>query len=210
MDLLHYIRGARRHGKTPRIFLPVLFALALLVAACSTTTTSPGATPSATPGATPTGMGLATVTFQVYFSRHPDSDSDPTAVFPVPRTVVVGNLVSPSDIPAYAVEQLIGGPTTSEKQANYYTELTAALSGPSNCGGQDFTLKLNTHASRPETGTATLQFCRATMLPGDLSGPRIKAQITRTLTQFPGIQRVVILDKSGNCFDDLSGLNQCL
>lgn len=210
MDLPHFLRGVRHHGQTPRVFLPVLLALSLLVVACGTTPASPGVTPSATSGATPTATGLAQVSFQVYFSRHPASDNDPTAVFPVPRTVVVGNLVSPSDLPAYAIQQLIAGPTASEKQANYYTELTAALSGPSNCGGQDFTLTPNSHAGKSEAGTTTLQFCRATMLPGDLSGPRIKAQITRTLTQFSGIQRVVILDKSGNCFDDLSGLNQCL
>lgn len=198
----HHLSMLLRDDKMLRAFLPLVITMSLLVAACAAATTpSPSTTPSAT--------RLAHVTVQTYFSKHPDSDADPTAVFPVSRTIVTGNLASPSSLPTFAIQQLIAGPTDSEKQAGYYTELTGALSGPSICNNQDFTITLNTHAGHPETGTATLQFCRVTQLPGDLSGPRIKSEIGKTLMQFAYIQRVVILDKSGNCFDDLSGRNVC-
>ena len=202
MSIQQHIGTPAHRSGSRRVALPLIFLVSLLVAACEAPTTAPGATPSAT--------GLARVTFQVYFSKHPDSDNDVTKVFPVQRTVIMGNIVSPGNLPAYAITQLIAGPTDSEKQAQYYTELAGALTGPSNCGGQDFTLTVNMHGTKPETGTATLQFCRAVPLPGDLSGPRIKFQIINTLMQFPQIKQVVVLNMSGNCFDDLSGKNTCL
>jgi hypothetical protein len=59
-------------------------------------------------------------------------------------------------------------------------------------------------------GTASLQFCRETLLAGDLTGARITAEITSTLEQFSTIHQVVILNQSGHCFNDLSGQNLCL
>jgi len=64
--------------------------------------------------------------------------------------------------------------------------------------------------STPQTGTATLQFCRQLSLPGDLSDPRIKAEISKTLTQFSNIKAVVILTRDGHCFADQSGADMCL
>src|SRR5262249_20355405 len=118
---------------------------------------------------------------QVYFSKNPDSYNDVSAVFAVPRVAPAANDAT------YALQQLIAGPTAAEAATGYFTELTAALSGASDCGGADFTLALGTKGSTPESGTATLRFCRATTLPGDLTGPRIKAEIAATLTQFQGI-----------------------
>ena len=136
--------------------------------------------------------------------RTPLLNSDVNAVFPVQREAPTANDAT------YAIQQLIAGPTAAERTAGYFTELTAALSGPSNCGGADFTLTLNMRGTTPQAGTATLQFCRATMLPGDMTGPRIKAEIAKTLTQFPSITAVVILGHDGHCFDDLSGGDRCL
>ena len=199
--------------RVPRLLpaLFVLFSVLLVVAACgaSPSVTVPTAAPLPKATATSTAKPTATRTpasypVKVYFSRHPDSDSNPNAVFPVQR-------VSPTlGVATYAIQQLIAGPTASERTAGYYTELTAALSGSSNCGGADFTITLDHRGPKPETGTVTLQFCRTTALPGDLSGGRIKAEISATLTQFPNNQRVVILTSSGACFDDLSGQNACL
>jgi hypothetical protein len=45
-----------------------------------------------------------------------------------------------------------------------------------------------------EQGTTTLRFCPHTMIAGIGTAVRISAEIARTLTQFPSIKRVVILD----------------
>lgn len=159
------------------------------------TTPTPAATPSAT--AKPTGYAI-----NVYFSKH--ADDRPDAVYPVQR-------ISPDlGVAAFAISQLIAGPTAAERATGYYTPLQGALIGTSMCGGRDFTLTLDTHATVPETGTATLQFCRAVLLGGDLAGGRVRAEVTQTLLQFPTIKQVVILDYKGGCFDDLSGLNRCV
>lgn len=139
----------------------------------------------------------------VYFSRHPDSDNNPALVFPVHRTAPTLGVAT------YAIRQLIAGPTSGERSAGYYSPLGGVLTGASSCGA-DFTIALNTHANRPEHGTATLRFCRETQLPGELTGGYIKAEIERTLLQFPTIKKVIILSADGSCFDDLSGQNRCL
>jgi hypothetical protein len=142
----------------------------------------------------------------VYFSRGQASLEDPTAVFPVPR-------VSPTvAVATSAMEQLIAGPTPSEQDAGYFTELTTVLhrSEPSSCGDADFRLTLDHRGDTLEPGTATLQFCRPTTSPGIGADARITAETTRTLTQFATITMVAILNLHGDCFGDLSGLNRCL
>jgi hypothetical protein len=141
---------------------------------------------------------------QIYFSRHPESDNDPTLVFAVTRS-------SPTvAVATYALEQLIAGPTQVEQGQGYYTPLSASLQGASGCGGADFTITLDHRGSRSEVGTATVRFCRQTLLAGDMTGARITAEITSTLEQFSSIRQVVILNQSGYCFNDLSGQNLCL
>lgn len=191
------------------VVVVALIAGVLIALAGRGTATGPISQPTATtslptatlpaPTATPT-----TYPVQVYFSRNPDSYSDDGAVFGVERIAPQANDA------AYAIEQLIAGPTADETAQGYFTELTAALSGTSTCGGADITITLNMKGSTAQTGTATLQFCRATHLPGDMSGPRIKAEITKTLTQFTGITSVVILGQDGHCFDDSAGADMCL
>jgi hypothetical protein len=160
--------------------------------------------PRSAPSATVAPTTPPTYLVYVYFSKQPDSYNNPNIVFAVERNAPA------VDDATYAIQQLIAGPTPAEASAGYFTELTAALSGPSNCGGADFTLALNMRGTTPQPGTATLQFCRATTLPGDMTGPRIKAEITKTLMQFPGITAVVILNQAGHCFDDLIGGDRCL
>jgi hypothetical protein len=148
---------------------------------------------------------------KVFFSKYPESVStDFTAVYPVDRT-------SPTTaVGTFAIQLLIAGPTLSEKQAGYFTELNTLLSGPSNCsaplpvGGPDFTLTLDKKGTVPEKGTATLQFCRSTNSPGIGADARVTAEINATLKQFPSIKKVVILTKDGHCFGDLSGKDSCL
>jgi hypothetical protein len=155
----------------------------------------------------------ATVSYpiKVFFSRYPESVStDVTAVYAVDR-------VSPtSAVGTFALQLLIAGPTLSEQQAGYFTELNTMLSGPSNCsgklpvGGPDFKLTLNMKGSVPEKGTATVQFCRTLTSTGIGADGRVTAEINATLKQFPTIQKVVILTKDGHCFGDLSGKDFCL
>ena len=198
--------------------LSLLLALAPLtfIAACSATTASES--PTATTALTPTATTAATATssgggsgieVKVYFSKHPETDSNVSAVFPVKR-------VSPSTtVATYAVQQLIAGPTAAEKGLGYFTELTTSLTGASNCSGADFQITLNTHIDThtgtpsAQTGTAVLKFCRATQLAGDLVGPRIRAELDATLKQFPTITKTQILTNTGHCFDDSSGLDNC-
>ncbi len=198
--------------------LSLLLALAPLtfIAACSATSageeTTPTATlaPTATAAASPTSSGGGSgIEVKVFFSKHPETDSSVQAVFAVKR-------VSPtSGVATYAVQQLIAGPTAAEKGLGYFTELTASLTGASNCGGADFQITLNTHIDThtgtpsTQTGTAVLKFCRATQLAGDLVGPRIRAELDATLKQFPTITKTQILTNTGHCFDDASGQDNC-
>ncbi len=212
-----------------RLGMALALTVFILAACGGSASTSP------TPTATTTAVPLATATtvfeppattvpplplttkptvtgypIKVYFSKFPESTANFTAVFPVER-------VSPSlAVGTWAIQMLIAGPTPTEWNTGYFSELNSILTGPSNCsaphpvGGPDFTLTLNVKGSKPEQGTATLTFCRATMSPGTGANARIQAEITTTLKQFPSIKKVVILTKDGHCFGDESGLDNCL
>lgn len=209
MSLTHSSRAARRFGA-----LGALLALLASLSACGATSSAPPtatatatatsaatATTAATPAPTTTAGGYAVV---VYFSKHPISESDPSKVFAVSRT-------SPTlGVATYAIGQLLAGPTAAEASAGYYTPWQGALSGTSNCGGADFTITLDHRGSVAAPGVATLQFCRVTSIPGELAGARMTATAQTTLLQFSNIHKVVILNSTGACFDDLSGLNLCL
>jgi len=147
---------------------------------------------------------------KVFFSKFPDSVNTNSAVYAVDRvspTIAVGT---------FSIQLLIAGPTLSERQAGYFTELNTMLSGPSKCsaplpvGGPDFTLTLNKKGTVPETGTATVKFCRSILSPGIGADARVTAEINATLKQFTNIKKVVILTQDGHCFGDLSGKDFCL
>jgi len=214
-----YSRSHLTHATHARVFTSArLLALGLLAAllalsACAVTgsggtventpTVGGGAgSPTATTAATSAPSGRPVV---VYFSKHPDSDSNVNAVFAV-------NRVSPDlGVAKFSLQQLIAGPTAAEAGAGFYTDLTASLTGASSCGGADFQLypdHKGTTVSAP--GTMTIKFCRATQLAGDLTGSRIVAEINKTMLQFSNIHQVVILTKDGGCFNDFQGANACL
>jgi hypothetical protein len=145
---------------------------------------------------------------KVYFSKSPESEDTFTAVFPVSR-------VSPtSGVGTFALEQLIVGPTASEKNAGYYSVLHDNIQGPSNCASStntgNFILTLHKKGTQSEQGTATVKFCRTITSAGVGTDARIHAEIDATLKQFPTIKKVVILSKEGHCFGDMSGLDKCL
>lgn len=133
---------------------------------------------------------------KVYFSRHPDSDDDPSRVFPV-------NRVSPTaGVGSFAVQQLLAGPTNSERSDGYFTQVRIR-SGTSDCGGPDFNLKIS-------QGVATLRFCREFDLVGIISDAQAESEMTATLKQFPTVKKVVILNNKGDCLFNLSGQNLCM
>lgn len=157
-----------------------------------------------------TDAPTASYSIKVFFSRFPDSLNDFSAVYPVDRTsptIAVGT---------FSIQLLIAGPTLSERQAGYFSELSSILTGPSSCsapyptGGPDFTLTLNHRGPMPQTGTATVKFCRGTASPGIGTDGRVIAEINATLKQFPNIKQVVVLTQDGHCFGDESGKDLCL
>jgi len=62
----------------------------------------------------------------------------------------------------------------------------------------------------PETGTATVKFCRTLSSAGIGADARVSAEINATLKQFANIKKVVILTQNGHCFGDESGKDFCL
>jgi hypothetical protein len=186
-----------------------LIALVLTVAGCGTTTnTGPGS--SIPPATSPSPRARAT-TVQVFFTRHPDADTDPTKVFALNRTSTAP-LTSTQNQASYALEQLLAGPSQAERAQGYYSPFDGQLALQSVCPGafRDFDLTLDHRGPIAEIGTATLQFCRRVDIAGDLDGPRMRAMITSTLLQFSAITQAVILTSQGTCFDDLRGTNACL
>ena len=133
----------------------------------------------------------------VFFSKRPQSDDDPSRVFPVRRT-------SPDlGVGTYAITQLLAGPTESESSAGYFSTANLRSGSISNCGGKDFILTI-------DSGTATLKFCRIFDHRGSVSDGQAESEINATLKQFSSIQKVVILNYNGDCEFNLSGQNLCL
>lgn len=204
--------SSRRSHVVLLFMLCVLLTCVFVLSSCSGNLTSMSIV-SAAPAsqAAPNSHATTTIPIKVFFSKFPDSvQTNFSAVFPVDRvspTVAVGT---------FAIQLLLAGPTLSERNAGYFSELNSMLSGPSSCsapyptGGPDFTLTLNKRGSVSQTGTATLRFCRTISSPGIGADARVEAQINATLTQFSTIKNVVILTQAGHCFADASGTDRCL
>src|SRR5262249_7119976 len=135
-----------------RVVLGVALATVLLGAtACSSSATGTG-TPTATgrpgppvtlPPGTPTQTNATptpSIPVKTFFSKHPASDSNPNAVFPVNRTA------HSLAVATFATQQLLAGPTSAESASGLFTPFVGAsgsiLSGSSNCGGPDFKITL--------------------------------------------------------------------
>lgn len=132
----------------------------------------------------------------VYFSKHPQSDNDPSATFPVKRTSTDLGLAR------VAIIQLLAGPTAAEKTEGYFSQARLRVAA-SNCGGEDFTIHII-------NGTATLKFCKPFDHVGEISDGQADSEIKATLKLFSSVSKVIILNYQGNCEFDLSGQNLCL
>jgi hypothetical protein len=194
-----------------RIVIALILTMLALVACSGNVIVPPTSEAAATSSPqTANSSNVKGYPIKVYFSKFPESETKFDAVFPVDR-------VSPTlGVANFALQLLIAGPTTEERNAGYFSELNSILTGPSTCsapyptGGPDFKLALNMKGATEEQGTATVRFCRATSSPGIGADARIQAEINATLKQFPNIKKVVILDKDGHCFADGSGQDRCL
>jgi hypothetical protein len=200
-------------SRRPRLMLLVVISacipFAFVLSACSENGLSSSRVASlAYASSTSTTAGYPV---KVFFSKSPESiETNFSAVYAV-------NRMSPtSAVGTFAIQLLIAGPTLSEQQAGYFTELNTMLSGPSNCsaplpvGGPDFRLTLDKKGTVTETGTATVKFCRSLTSPGIGADARVTAEINATLKQFSGIKKVVIFTEDGHCFGDESGKDLCL
>ena len=162
-------------------------------APATTNTTPKTSQPSDTSVAPPVPKSYAV---KVYFSKHPESDNDPTKVFAVRRT-------SPDlGVARFSLQQLLKGPTQSESAAGYFTDVRVR-NDASTCGNDDFTLTIS-------NTKATVRFCRTFDAVGVLSDARANETIRATLLQFPAIKSVVVVSKTGHCQFDLSGEDHCL
>ena len=181
-----------------KVLIGILVAAAVVVAGLAWHNREPASPvkPSPSPSGTATVSPSPSNNFavKVYFSKHPQSDNDPSAVFAVAR------LSPDAGVGKFAVSQLLAGPTAAETQAGYFTP-GLALSGASSCGG-DFSVNI-------AGATATLQFCRATALKGTVSDGQLQSELTATLKQFPNVTKVVILNQNGHCLFDASGQDLC-
>ena len=145
---------------------------------------------------TPSTTEPTPISVKVFFSKHPESDNDPSKTFPVDRT-------SPNlSVATYAIQQLLVGPSAQESAKGYFSTVRVR-SDTSNCNNQDFALTI-------QTGVATLRFCRTFDAIGTMSDGQAQETIMASLLQFPTIKSVIILTKDGNCQFDMSGENRCL
>lgn len=131
----------------------------------------------------------------VYFSKHPDSDNDPSKTFPVQRTAQTLGVAT------FAVQEVLKGPTSSESSQGYFSTV-ALRNEPSNCADADFTLSIIDSVAR-------LQFCRPFDHLGVVADGQADSVLKATLRQFKSVKKVIIVNFQGNCEFDLSGLNLC-
>lgn len=187
-----------RFFKSPLLASGLLSTLMLLAAwgdaGAKLTSSSNSVQPQFQTSLSPTTTAARLQTVKVFFPKQPQSNNDLSYVEAVNRTT------QSQSVARFAVEQLIAGPSSDEKQKGFVEALQ--LRDNSNCGA-DFKVSIS-------RGAARLQFCRTVVSAGVGDDARAKSAVTATLKQFRGVQSVVILDKNGNCLGDMSGENRCL
>lgn len=120
-----------------------------------------------------------------------------------PAVCSVDRDLAGQDLIAESLQAMLAGPTTAEAAFGIASRWDGVTSGDSTCGGADFTMELS-------GGLATVQFCRSVILTGVVADAIMATQIDATLTAWPDIDRVAVLNQNGDCLFDLSGLNLCL
>jgi hypothetical protein len=152
------------------------------------------------------GGGPATVPkIPIYFIKYVSGETF-DSVGPL-RTVGAGK----NEIYNFALNQLIAGPTLGERLIKKY-KASFKLSGPSNCGGANYTKIYDA-----PTNTLSVRFCKDIIpyvYPGGTAGSYLKAAgraktaITKSLhidvysdqAGYQGIDKVIIRTKNYGCF----------
>jgi hypothetical protein len=158
-------------------------------------TITPTATPIATPTATQTGKKTQVTVY--HFSK---------PMFNKPNNVIYWEPViretTRVDVATFALEELIKGPMPEEINQGlgptFGANAFVSFADSSNCSGKDFTIAVASEI-------ATVKFCRGTLLSGDMSGYVVTGEIAATLKKFSTIKKVIVLNKAGQCFDDMRG-----
>lgn len=134
---------------------------------------------------------------RVYFQKFPEATDDFSFVDAVFRTT------SRTDETIFVLEEFLSGPTSVEEAQGFKGIEPVSLSGSSNCGGKDFKLTIS-------GSEATFQFCKTTTGLSDNTS-QVSVPILENIKYYNSeVTKVIILDKDGNCFNDLSGMNACL
>ncbi len=137
-----------------------------------------------------------TYTVKVFFSKHSESDDDPSKVFALNRTT------SSIGVGKFAISELLKGPTATEQSQGYFSYVRLR-SGDSTCGGDSISLNITSG------GVATLKFCKPFDHIGSISDGQAESEINATLQQFSSVKKIIILNYKDDCEFNLSGLNLC-
>jgi hypothetical protein len=155
------------------------------------------------PGITITELGEGETIVNVFFFHEPpEITNDGPLVCSVERSVPVGAAMGA------AVSALLAGPTQGELDDGIGSRWTdVVMEEDSNCDDGNFVIG---EGEGDDAGLISVQFCRTVILTGVISDALMDAQLTATMMQFPGVNRVIILNQLGDCMFNPSGLNLCL
>ncbi|MEI7578541.1 MAG: DUF333 domain-containing protein [bacterium] len=166
---------------------------------CLVPSTTSNPTKSSPSTAVVTDLPKATIDVYLFDQKKFNQSDNPNSDY----VTKVTRTTTRKDIAAFAVEEIIKGPSAAEINQGlgqtFKKDSFTWFTGNSNCSGNDFTISIN-------SGKATVKFCRSTTLSGDMSGFIVEQQIVKTLKQFPTIQSVRILNVAGDCYNDMKGV----
>lgn len=179
----------------------------------STSTSSSTSTTSTTSSKTSTSTSTASTSTSTSSSSTTSTSSTTSEVvtgntkiyFPKGEVLTaVGRNFTGNDLSAevlFIVLERVKGPTADEISKGFKKDVT--FNSESNCDGNWFEI------SSPTTTTLQIQFCRGIALSGAVADGLLEQGIKKSITENTSYTKVIILDKSGNCLFNASGLNKC-
>jgi hypothetical protein len=165
----------------------------------ATSLTSSSSSVSSVSATTSTTTSAAQATYKIYFA----DTAKAGASTPAQMLTSVTRKTSRADALTFALEQMIAGPTQSEKAAGLSSTFAGRISGTSNCGGANFVAQIQPGQ------VAQVKFCKQVSGVGSFADGVLLASIGEAAFQFSGVSKVLILDQSGKCLFDESGLEIC-
>lgn len=194
---LGFLAGSRRGGPIGPYQPSITATPTVTSTPQATVTTTPTLTPTVTVSPTQTQSAKKTQVTVYQFSKALFDKVGSTVYWePVIRET------TRSDVATFAIEEIIKGPTPEEINQGlgqtFGTGKFVVFTDSSNCSGRDFSINVT-------NGTATVRFCRSTQLTGDSSGYIVTGEFVSTLKKFSTVKKVVVLNKAGQCFNNMSG-----